>query len=63
MGFVLGVDEGAEPAALSPGAFANLGVDFMGLRLLADTRAEYRLMKQGESRSHLTYGGLISVDL
>lgn len=63
LSFGLGVDEGAEPAAVSPGLFGNVGVDFMGLRVLADTRAEYRLMKYGESRWHLTYGALVSVDL
>jgi hypothetical protein len=63
LSFGMGMDKGAEPAAGAYGFFGNLGFDIMGFRLLADTRAEFRIMKAGESRWHLTYGALASVDL
>lgn len=59
----IGVDKGTEPAAMSVGGFGDIGVDVGGFRLMFDTRAEYRIMKYGDSRWHLTYGGLASVDL
>lgn len=60
--FGMGWDKGAEPAAGAYGVFANLGVDLMGFRILSDNRAEYRIMKYGMSRWHLTYGAAASVD-
>lgn len=63
LSFGLGFDNDAEPAIGAYGAFANLGVDLMGLRLLGDARAEYRTMKVDASRWHMTYGALVSVDL
>lgn len=63
LSFGLGFDNDAESAIGAYGAFANLGVDLMGLRLLGDARAEYRTMKVDASRWHMTYGALVSVDL
>lgn len=63
LSFGIGLDSGAEAAAGAYGFFGNLGVDLMGVRVLADTRAEYRIMKAGDSRWHLTYGGLLSLNL
>jgi len=63
LAFGLGVDENAEPAVGVFGGFGNLGVDLMGFRVMGDARAEYRTMKYGKSRWHLTYGGLLSLNL
>jgi len=63
LSFGAGFDHGEEPAAGAYGGFANAGFDLMGVRLLGDVRAEYRTMKADGSRWHLTYGGLVSVDL
>jgi hypothetical protein len=63
LSFGAGFDHGEQPAAGAYGGFANAGFDLMGVRLLGDVRAEYRTMKADASRWHLTYGGLVSVDL